>query len=188
MTKFLNILIAAVLCSFITACNPVDPQIYQAEKPAFVPEQFFNGKLTSHGIIRNRNGQVMKRFIMQMTANWIDNEASLHEDFVFADGDTHMRDWKIVKRDATHYIGTAPDVVGEAKGEVSGNSLHWIYDIKVPDGQKERVVRFDDWLYMLDDTTMVSFVTIKKFGIRVGDLTMFFQKQPAADTQLGQLR
>ena len=172
---------------FLTSCGQTDINIYKAEKPALRPEQFFNGKLTSWGIFRNRTGEVMKRFVMQMDATWIDNEAHLHEDFVFSDNDTHMRDWKITKIDDTHYIGTAPDVIGEAKGEVAGNALHWIYKIKIASAKDTNVVTFDDWLYMIDDNTMYSFVTIKKYGIRVGDLTMFFQKQPEIKTQLGRL-
>ncbi len=158
------------------------PQDYAAESPRFVPEQYFNGGLLSWGVIEDWKGHVTRRFAMRQTDRWEGDKATLDEAFQFADGTTATRHWNIVKIDAHHYTGTAPDVIGEARGEVAGNALHWTYQIRVPgenplSGEKEITVTFDDWLYLVDARTLFSFVSIRKFGLPVGRMTMVFRKE-----------
>lgn len=152
------------------------PQDYAAESPHFVPETFFNGELQSWGLIRDWKGHATRRFTMRQTDRWNGKRATLDEAFQFTDGSKAERHWNITKIDDRHYLGTAPDVIGEAKGETAGNALHWVYDIRVPMNGKEMVVTFDDWLYLIDERTLFSFVHIRKFGLPVGEMTMVFRK------------
>lgn len=185
MARLIVVLLGVLFLAFAARwlMRPI-PQDYAAETPRFVPEQFFNGELQSWGVIRDWKGHATRRFTMQQTDRWTGNRATLDEAFQFADGKKAERHWTITKIDDRHYIGTAPDVIGEAKGEVAGNALHWVYDIRVPQesgiGQdKEIVVTFDDWLYLVDERTLFSFVHIRKFGLPVGEMTMVFRKGSA---------
>ncbi len=38
------------------------------------------------------------------------------------------------------------------------------------------LVNFDDWLIMQDEKTVFNKATMKKFGIRLGDVYLFFKK------------
>ena len=38
-------------------------------------------------------------------------------------------------------------------------------------------VKFDDWLIMQDEKHVFNTATMKKFGIRLGDVYLFFTKQ-----------
>jgi len=37
-------------------------------------------------------------------------------------------------------------------------------------------VQFDDWMYLMDDRTMINKAVMSKFGIRLGEVTLAFQK------------
>ena len=37
-------------------------------------------------------------------------------------------------------------------------------------------MQFDDWLYLVDERVMLNRATMSKFGIRLGEVTLSFQK------------
>jgi hypothetical protein len=144
--------------------------------PRFHPDVFFNGELDSWGVFVGWNGVPRQQFEMHAEASWEGNKGQMHEFFHFTDGTKRERQWTFVKTDDAHFIGTAPDVIGEARGVVSGDTLHWVYTINLSVGGKTRSVRFDDWLYRVDDRHVFSEISASKFGIPVGHMTMFFRK------------
>lgn len=160
----------------VSGCSP-DTNQYKSQTPALHPETFFNGNLKSWGVFEDYRGQAVERFTMTAKASWDGDKGDMREYFTFADGRKHERHWTFTKVDDTHFIGTAPDVPGEARGEVFGSALHWTYPITLTIKGKPVTVRFDDWLYMTDETHMFSRVKVTKFGLPVGELTMFFEKQ-----------
>ena len=40
-----------------TACSSVQVSDYSERAPQMIPEQFFDGDLTAHGIVKNRSGR-----------------------------------------------------------------------------------------------------------------------------------
>ena len=74
------------------------------------------------------------------------------------------------------YTGTADDVVGTASGGASGPAFNWRYTLRVP--VKERVweIDFDDWMFLVDDRTLLNRAVMSKFGVRVGELLLSFTK------------
>jgi hypothetical protein len=75
------------------------------------------------------------------------------------------------------FHGTADDVVGVATGRVSGNALHWTYVLRLPVDGKEYLVNFDDWMWQMDEHSMMNRSTMSKFGIDLGEVTLFFRKR-----------
>ena len=179
--------VALLSIALLAGCAP-DPARYAGQTPALRPDQFFDGTLDAYGVFEDWRGQATSRFHMVATAAWHgtgDNKTgSMHEDFSYADGSKATRDWTFRMVDASTFIGTAPDVVGEARGTVYGNALHWVYTIYVPTQkprEEQTAVTFDDWLYLVgdgaDSSHMISRVAASKFGVPVGQLTMFFEKR-----------
>jgi len=72
--------------------------------------------------------------------------------------------------------GTASDVVGTASGEVYGNFLNWKYylDVKVDD--TIHTLYFDDSMFLQNDNVLINKTKMSKFGIRLGDITIVFNK------------
>ena len=75
------------------------------------------------------------------------------------------------------YTGQAEDVIGTASGRVAGNALHWVYTLRLPVGEKVYEVNFDDWMYLQEDGVLLNRSLMKKFGFRLGEVTLFFRRR-----------
>ncbi|MGR5543186.1 DUF3833 family protein, partial [Vibrio campbellii] len=75
------------------------------------------------------------------------------------------------------YTGKADDVIGEAKGKEHGNALYWEYEMALSVDGDVYHVTFEDWMYRQDERHMFNVAVIKKFGIEVGKVTLFFVKR-----------
>ncbi|MET0090800.1 MAG: DUF3833 family protein, partial [Candidatus Thiodiazotropha sp.] len=84
--------------------------------------------------------------------------------------------WTLKRLPGGRYTGTADDVEGSASGQVSGNALHWTYTLSLPVGEKVYAVDFDDWMYLQEDGVLINRSVMKKFGFRLGEVTLFFQR------------
>jgi hypothetical protein len=160
----------------LTACAAVDVAQYASEKPPLDLAHYFNGTVDGWGMFQDRSGNVVKRFTVRIDCTWNGNEGTLDEHFVYADGTTQDRKWKLVK-DGDRYTGTAADVVGIASGAASGNALHWNYVLAVPVDNRTWNMDMDDWMFLVDDRTMLNRTTMSKFGFRVGEVTLSFRKR-----------
>jgi hypothetical protein len=171
---FLSLLAAA---SLLYGCASNDVAHYAAERPTLELDRFFEGKVTAHGIFQNRNGQVVRRFTVDMVGQWEGKQGVLDERFTYSDGKTERRVWRLTKMDDGQYTGTADDVIGVAKGRAAGNALQWAYTLKLPVDDSVYEVQFDDWMYLINDQVMLNRATMSKLGIRLGEVTLSFHKQ-----------
>lgn len=172
-TGFRIIFCCAALLLNACAVNISD---YRGTQPALDLKQFFNGELVAWGIFQSRNGEVKRHFKVEMVADWSGDTCTLTEIFTFNDSETQQRIWTIQKHNAHRYTGSADDVFGAALGEAYGNALNWQYTLKLAVEDKYYKVKFDDWMYLIDENTLINRATVSKFGFRVGEVTLFIQK------------
>lgn len=174
-----RLLLAAGLAGAATLAGCAGPQVaqYAAEKPVLDLRQYFNGTLDAYGIFTDRSGAVVKRFTVVMRCTWNGEEGVLDEDFVYSDGTTQKRIWRLKHLGNGRYVGRADDVVGEAIGETQGNAFRWGYTLALPVDGKVWEVQFDDWMYLMDDRVMLNKAEMSKFGIRLGEVTLTFVKR-----------
>ncbi|WP_058616179.1 DUF3833 domain-containing protein [Tepidimonas taiwanensis] len=149
---------------------------YAAERPALDLKTYFNGRLIAHGMFQDRSGQVVRRFVVEMTGTWNGNQGVLDERFTYSDGKTERRVRRLIDDGNGRYRGTADDVVGEASGQVSGNAFQWRYTLRLPVDGRVYEVQFDDWMYLIDERVMLNRAEMRKFGIRLGEVTLSFTK------------
>jgi hypothetical protein len=162
----------------LSACAGIDPAKYAAEKPALDMRQYFNGTIDGYGMVRNRSGEVTRRFVVVIKASWAGEVLTLDEDFVWSDGQKEKRIWTIQRRTDGTWSGKAAGVVGEATGKLSGNAFNFRYTFDLPVGDKRYEVNFDDWLYLIDERHMLNHAQISKFGFNVADVFISFSKRP----------
>lgn len=170
--------LAALAGSGLSGCASPTPADYASEAPRLDLRQYFNGRLLAHGIVTDRGGQVLQRFTVQMTGTWNGDTGTLDERFVYADGRKETRVWTIRRGPDGRYTGTAADVVGEARGEAAGNALNWRYTLRVPVDGRTWELQFDDWMFLVDEQVMLNRAVMSKFGIRVGEVLLSFQRLP----------
>lgn len=149
---------------------------YAGREPRLDLQEYLDGPLVAWGIVQNRSGDMTRSFRVDMVGRWDGDTGVLEEDFTWSDGETERRVWTFRKVDAHTYIGTAGDVVGEARGEAFGNALRWRYTLALPWNDGTINVVLDDWMWLIQDNVLVNRSEIRKFGVRVGEVTLFFQK------------
>jgi hypothetical protein len=173
-------IILLITCLFlITSCsreNSMNPKDFINTKPVLIIEKYFDGPVKAWGILQDRKGKVTRQFKADMFGNFDENILTLKEDFYWTDGEKQNRTWKIKKIDANTYEGTAPDVVGTAKGFQYGSAFKFEYNLMVPFKEKNIKVSFDDWIFKQDEEVAINRATLTKFGFKVGELTVFFKK------------
>ncbi|MEK9662693.1 MAG: DUF3833 family protein, partial [Alphaproteobacteria bacterium] len=81
------------------------------------------------------------------------------------------------------YEGRAGDVIGTATGRSFGNALNWRYTLALPIGGRTWHVRFDDWMLLQPDGVLINRADMTKFGIRLGEIVLFFSNQAATTTE-----
>ena len=169
--------VAALVCLLFAACSNVTPNDYAQESPKLDFKRFLQGELTGWGIYQERGGHVAKRFRIDMTADWQGNVGKFTERFSFNDGSKQVREWVLTRIDDHHYTGKANDSVGEGKGEVWGNTMHWNYTISTQTDSGTYDLDYDYWMYLVDDKTLINRATLSKFGFQLGDIAVTFHKQ-----------
>lgn len=165
-----------VLAVTLGGCATLTPQDYAKETPKLDLSTYFNGKVDGWGMVQDRSGKVIRRMYVEIVCTWNGNEGVLDESFQWSDGKTEKRIWKITKN-GDRYIGRAGDVVGEAAGEASGNTLRWNYTLALPQEQGGYHMSMDDWMWQIDDKTLANRTTMSKFGIQFAEITIFFRKR-----------
>lgn len=163
--------------SFLLGCGGQNSaKIYQANSPKLDIRQYLNGNLEAQGILQDRSGKVIKSFTVKMRGTWQGNSGKLEEDFVFSDGKTDHRTWKIEMIDDNNFTASAHDTQGSAKGEQYGNAMKMDYVLKIPVDEKTYDIRIVDWIYLIDKTNAINVSRMSKFGFTVGKLTIAFKK------------
>jgi len=152
------------------------PEDYTNTVPEIKIEEYFLGNVSAWGIFQGRSGIVKRKFTAKMNGSMDGDTLILNEDFSWNDGEKQQRRWIIKKIGDNNYEGTAPDVVGIAKGVSYGSAFKFEYNLLIPFKDKKIKVRFDDWIFKQDDKVAINRAIVSKFGFKVGELTVFFIK------------
>lgn len=166
------------VAALVAGCASPTPADYTGEKPLLDLRKYFDGELVAHGIFTDRSGKVVRRFVVQMTGSWQGNQGVLDERFTYSDGKTERRVWRLTDLGNGRYEGRADDVVGVAQGIAAGNALNWRYTLALPVEGRVWEVQFDDWMFLVDERVMLNKAVMSKFGIRLGEVTLSFQRKP----------
>ncbi|MEM6482601.1 MAG: DUF3833 domain-containing protein [Pseudomonadota bacterium] len=173
--RFLILLFALPILAACTAGRPSldDPVLSERE---FELHEFFSGDLVAYGQFQDRFGTVRRRFEVDIEGSWDGETLRLVEDFVYEDDTTEQRIWTLTQTGDETWEGTAPGVLGVARGEENGDSFNWTYtiDLPVPDGTLR--VTFDDWMWQLTEDRLLNIAYMERFGIEIGQVIITFEK------------
>ena len=165
------LIVGFLLVSCSTSIND-----YTSTKPRFDLKEYFTGKITAWGILQDYSDKVTRRFCVDIDGSWQGNQGLLKETFYFDDGEISHRNWQLIHTGNGKYTGSAADVIGEASGSENGFAFHWNYTLKVPVNGNNYHIAMDDWMYRLDKYRLFNKTTMTKFGIKIGEVTLFFDK------------
>ncbi|MEO0411963.1 MAG: DUF3833 domain-containing protein [Pseudomonadota bacterium] len=175
MTTF-KTLILALLALGISACAGAKIEEFQGKSPEFVLEDYFLGKTKAYGLFEDRFGKYRRTFVVDIDGRMEGDTLVLVEDFVYDDGETEQRIWRINKKTDGTYVGTFGDIIGEAVGVQSGNALNWTYKMNLKVGDDTWKVGFDDWMILQPDGVLLNRAYITRWGFDLGSVTLSFVK------------
>ena len=177
--KLANICLLGLALLLTTGCGTT-PTDYIDTSPEFDLKEFFSGDLKGWGLVTNYRGKVARRFTVDLEGRWSGNNGELYELFSYQDGTTQERTWILEKKANGINIGTAGDVIGDAVGEQQGFAFYWKYNLLIDLEDKQVKVHLQDWIYQIDQNSVISKAKIKKFGIPVGEVIVFILKEEQA--------
>lgn len=161
----------------LNGCAGNNLDYYKETIPQADIQQYFNGPIKAWGIVQDRSGRVTRRFDVHMVGKWDGDVGTLTENFDYYDGKKQQRIWTIRKMADGTYEGKAADIIDKATGKTEGSAVRWKYIMDLPVGDTTYRIRFDDWMWMMNDGVLINRSYLKKFGITVAELTIFMQKQ-----------
>jgi hypothetical protein len=188
MYNTMKIMVLVILSSLlISACSSVSIDTYRDQQPRLNVEEFFNGSLTAHGIVKNRSGEVIRHFNAELEGSWSDGKGLLKERFVFNDGEVQFRNWTLTPektpqkqhgKQTSTYIGRAEDVLGDGDVTVSGNAMFIRYTLTIPYGDSTIDIDVDDRMYLVSDKVLINESALTKWGFGVGEIVLTIIKEP----------
>lgn len=146
------------------------PSDYADGEPVFDIRKHLNGKMLCEGIIYGPTGKVVSRFIADMEGEWQEDNGRLRELFRYADGSTQNREWVLSMGQKGAFSATAEDIIGSAQGMQSGNTVRMSYRIRLPEDAGGHVLDVTDWLYLMENGTIMNRSQMFKYGLQVGEL------------------
>jgi hypothetical protein len=179
-------ILAVAAAAALSACSEVPVQHFAGATPAFDPITYFEGPTHSWGVIEARDGAPERRFRADLSGRRDGDVLVLTQDFTFEDGHKQQRIWRLRRVDAHRLDATASDVIGVATGYAYGNAFRWDYTLQLTPGNALTRVGMHHWMYLAGDgNTLLNQVTIRKFGVRVGGTTEYFQRGAAVMPSIG---
>lgn len=166
----------------LAGCSSVSIDDYSKNQPTLVAEEFFDGQLTAHGVVKDRSGKVIRYFNADIKAYWKDGIGTLEEDFVFDDGEKQRRVWTLTPNGEGRYRGTAGDVVGDGDVQVAGNSMFLDYVLRIAWGDGTLDLRIDDRMYLVNPDILLNESRMIKFGLEVGEILLVIERRNKQET------
>jgi len=186
MKNSIGLLAVAGLTIAISGCSSTSVQYYAERSPELIPQQFFDGRLCADGIVKDYRDRVSRQFSARIMASWDEaGVGKLDETFQFSDrvdGDYEKRIWTLVPDGNGSYMVRANDVPEPVRMEFAGNSLNMEYVLHYDTGEGDILkLNMDDWMFLVNDRTIVNETRMSKFGLTVGRVILTIRKAGPTD-------
>jgi Protein of unknown function (DUF3833) len=112
-----------------------------------------------------------------MYGRWSGDVFVLDEQFHYDTGETEKRTWSVTPGSEGRFHATCIDCVGQASGACDVDSIRMSYRFRLKLAKHEIVVSFDDRIYRMGERIAVNRATMSKWGIKLGELSLFFERQ-----------
>jgi Protein of unknown function (DUF3833) len=131
---------------------------------------FLFGTSTARGIFEDRFGRLRRRFDVKLHGSWQDGVFKLEEQFVYDDGSVEQRVWWLKPVAADRFEARCDDCIGVAAGTCTADIIRmsYLFRLRLP----SRVIAAT--------VDAINRATVRKWGIRIGEITLVFERERAA--------
>jgi hypothetical protein len=172
----------------LSGCQQMRIEDFADRKPQFDLFAYFDGRSRAWGIFEDRFGNLRREFTVDIVGRR-EGETGLvmEEDFVYSDGETEKRIWRLVRKAPGVYEGHADGVIGVAQGRSAGNAFQFRYAFALKVGESRWAVDFDDWMFLQSDGVLLNRARVSKWGLSIGEATISFRREDARRSELDAL-
>jgi Protein of unknown function (DUF3833) len=156
------------------------PNDYAALGPQFDLRHHLSGPIQCEGMIFGPTGKVASRFVADMEGTWEGNIGTLSEVFRYDSGTVQRRAWTLALANSGDITATAADVVGLGEGRAEGPGVVLRYRIRLTPEAGGHVLDVVDWMYLMENGTIMNRSQFRKFGIKVAELVATMRRVPSA--------
>jgi len=179
------LIVLLVVCVFALVKNRVmgfatqRPADFAGKGPVFDPPTHLGGPILCEGVVYGPMGRVSSRFVADMEGVWSGNTGVLKERFRYDTGVVQDRQWTLRIGNDGKIAAEAPDVVGIGTGRFEGPAVEMRYRIKLSPEAGGHVLDVVDWMYLMENGTIMNRSQFRKFGIKVAELVATMRRVPA---------
>lgn len=173
----LVVLIAVMIAkTYLFSFRSQSPSDYTGTGPQFDLKTHLAGEILAEGLIFGPTGKMSSSFVARMVGEWDGDTGTLSEEFTYSNGSVQNRKWFITIGPNNTFTATADDLVGEAKGTVSGSTVQLDYQIILPEDAGGHILQATDWMYLTDNGTIMNKSEMRKYGLKVAELVATMRK------------
>ena len=153
------------------------PSDYANATLAFDLKSHLNGPILCEGIIYGPTGRVASRFVADFEASWVGDVGTMRESFRFDSGAVQERNWTISLAADGTFRAESDDLIGHGLGKQAGDSAFLKYRIKLSEAAGGHVLDVTDWMYLVENGTIINRSQFRKFGFKVGELVATMRRK-----------
>lgn len=168
------LIIAAYYWNFITQAS-FSKDVEKTD--VLLLQNYFHGSVKGKGIIQDWQKNVVRSFQVTMQGEFSNKKGIIKENFLFDDGEEQYREWHVSFKDNNHFEAQASDFKSVAQGKQINGQLNMKYVYPLNYNNKIYNLNVDDWMYAIDEKTIINKTAMKKFGLSVAYLTIIFTKE-----------
>lgn len=155
------------------------PADFAGKGPSFDLAQHLSGPILCEGVVYGPTGRVSSRFVADMVGTWTGSTGVLKEHFRYDTGMVQDRQWTLRVAADGAIAAEAPDVIGTGVGRVAGSAVEMRYRIRLSPEAGGHVLDVVDWMYLMENGTVMNRSQFRKFGIKVAELVATMRRVPA---------
>ena len=169
------LLAVGLAAGLVSACAAEPVRTRAAAEPGFNPIAFFDGHTRSRGVIEDRSGAPTGPIVTDSVA-YQDAAGRLHmaQTLMSPGGTAQRRDWVLWRTGPDTFDATANDMDGTARGESTGRMFHWTRVWARSPGDPLMNVTINQWMYRMDDGSVIIRTAVSKLGFIVAEVTEQF--------------
>ncbi|WP_208347693.1 DUF3833 domain-containing protein [Pseudaestuariivita rosea] len=156
------------------------PEDYKDKGPQLDIRKHLNGPIICEGVIYGPTGRVSSRFVADFEASWNGNVGTMTEHFRYDTGNTQNREWRLQLGNDGSVKAEADDLVGVGTGVQMGPALKLNYKIRLPEDSGGHVLDTVDWMYVVENGSIINRSQFRKYGIKVAELVATMRPKDAA--------
>lgn len=146
------------------------PADFKGKGPGFDLRLHLSGPILCEGVLYGPFGRITSRFVARMEGVWEGDCGVLREHFTYDNGTTQDREWRLTLGPGGAILAEADDLAGAGHGRVEGPAVQMKYRLRLPEDAGGHVLHVNDWMYLMENGSIINRSRFSKFGIPVAEL------------------